>query len=82
MIFYDRNSLFFFASRLSPPNTIGKLVVSPLIKRSDSSSSNASSFIDDTVRSLAMTTTATTNVKQQLYNNGVDQRKITDPFLQ
>jgi hypothetical protein len=47
-----------------------------LAKRNDSSSSNASSIIDDTVRSLALTTAATTHMKQQGYTDGSDQRKI------
>ncbi len=66
---------------MTPPKTIGKLVVSPLIKRTDSSSSNASSLIDDTVRPLALTAAAATSIKQQTFHDGADQRKIRKYFI-
>ncbi|CAF1329496.1 unnamed protein product [Adineta steineri] len=56
------------------PKLIGKLIVSPLLQRNDSISSNASSLIDDTVRSLAMSGAGTTNVKQQLYNENMNEK--------
>lgn len=47
-----------------------------MVQRNDSISSDVSSIADDTVRSLALTTAATMNAKQQLYTDGTDQRKI------
>lgn len=62
-------------SRSTSPKIIGQLVASPLLQRqrSDSVSSNASSLIDDIGRTLKMPTTGTTNLKQQLYNDGMSE---------
>jgi hypothetical protein len=51
-----------------------------MIKRHDSLSSNASSLVDDTIRSSALTTAAVTSTKQQLYHDGGDQRKFKKVF--
>ncbi len=64
-----------------PPKTIDKLVVSPLIKHKDSLSSETSSLSDDrVVRTLTVPSIATTNLKQQMYHDGADQRKILKCF--
>ena len=73
---YLFNLLFFFFFRSISPNTIGNIVISPLVRRDDSLSSSASSYMDDTVRPLALTAPAAVNTKQQLYNDGTEQRKI------
>jgi hypothetical protein len=52
-----------------------------LLQRSDSLSSNASSLIDDTVRKLQMSTAGRTNLKQQLYNDDIDESKVRDYFI-
>jgi len=74
------NKRILFSSSMSP-STISKFVASPFVQRTDSLSSNASSLIDDTVRSSAFTTIAATNIKQQQYTDGPDQRKIMKYFI-
>lgn len=61
-----------------PKTTISSIVKTPLIQRSDSSSSNSSSFIDDTVRSIGLTAIAATNMKQQLYHDELEQHRWSE----
>ncbi|UJR36318.1 hypothetical protein I4U23_029046 [Adineta vaga] len=51
------------------PKTISKVVASPLLQRSDSVSSNASSLLNDTIRSTTLPDPGNTNLKHQLYSD-------------
>lgn len=79
--FIAQHSSLFRSLRSIPPSTIGQLVNTPLIHRSDSSSSNASSMIDHTPRPVVTTTTTTTSVKQQLQSHSADPRTLREELL-
>ena len=81
--FIAQHSFLFRSLRSIPLSTIGQLVNSPLIQRSDSSSSNASSMIDHTPRPVVKTTTTTTitSLKQQLPSHSGDPRTLREEVL-
>ncbi|CAF1082984.1 unnamed protein product [Adineta ricciae] len=56
------------------PNTISKIVASPLLQRSDSLSSNASSLLNDTIRSSILPDPGNANSKPTLFGDGINTK--------
>jgi hypothetical protein len=64
-----------------PPKSVGHIVAKPLIKHDDSLSSDESSLLDDTVRTLPKTATAIAGLIQPLYHDDADESKILRYFI-